>query len=126
MAAFTQTSFVVETKLVTFPSLPLDCGITLMNVDVAYETYGTLNARRSNAVLVLHAFTGDAHAAGIHKESGQPGWWSSMIGPGQAFDTERYFVISTNVLGGCRGTTGPNSIDHSTGEPYAWRFPVMP
>ena len=103
----------------------VDCGITLMNVDVAYETYGTLNASRSNAVLVLHAFTGDAHAAGIHKESGQPGWWSSMIGPGQAFDTDRYFVISTNVLGGCRGTTGPGSIDTSTGEPYAMRFPVI-
>jgi homoserine O-acetyltransferase len=96
-----------------------------MNVDVAYETYGTLNAERTNAVLVLHAFSGDAHAAGIGKETGQPGWWSSMIGPGLAFDTDRYFVISSNVLGGCRGTTGPGSIDPTTGERYAARFPVI-
>lgn len=116
---------IVETQLMTFPSLSLDCGVTLMNVDVAYETYGTLDADRSNAILVLHAFSGDAHAAGIHKETGQPGWWSSMVGPGLPFDTERYFVISSNVLGGCRGTTGPGSIDHSTGEPYAMRFPVI-
>ncbi len=115
----------VETQVVTFPSLTLDCGVTLMNVDVAYETYGTLNAERTNAILVLHAFSGDAHAAGISKENGQPGWWSAMIGPGLAFDTDRYFVISSNVLGGCRGTTGPGSIDPSTGEHYAMHFPVI-
>jgi len=76
-----------------------------MNVDVAYETYGTLDNERKNAILVLHAFSGDAHAAGISKETGLPGWWSSMIGPGLALDTQKYFVISSNVLGGCRGTT---------------------
>ena len=125
MPALAQSTFTVETQLVTFSSLTLDCGVTLMNVDVAYETYGTLNANRTNAILVLHAFSGDAHAAGISKETGQPGWWSEMIGPGLAFDTDRYFIISSNVLGGCRGTTGPNSIDASTGEPYAMRFPVI-
>ncbi|MBV9084945.1 MAG: homoserine O-acetyltransferase [Acidobacteriaceae bacterium] len=120
-----ETGFIVETQVVTFPSLTLDCGVTLLNVDVAYETYGTLNADRTNAILVLHAFSGDAHAAGISKETGQPGWWSEMIGPGLGFDTGRYFVISSNVLGGCRGTTGPISIEPATGEPYAMRFPVI-
>ncbi|MBV8553529.1 MAG: homoserine O-acetyltransferase [Acidobacteriaceae bacterium] len=120
-----ETEFTVETQVVTFASLPLECGITLLNVEVAYETYGTLNAARSNAILVVHAFSGDAHAAGISKDTGQPGWWSTMIGPGLAFDTDRYFVISSNVLGGCRGTTGPGSIDPSTGERYAMRFPVI-
>jgi homoserine O-acetyltransferase len=125
MSISVETEFTVETQLVAFTSLRLDCGITLKNVEVAYETYGTLNAARSNAILVLHAFSGDAHAAGVNKETGQPGWWSSMIGPGLAFDTERYFVISSNVLGGCRGTTGPGSIDPTTGERYAARFPVI-
>ncbi len=123
--ASVETAFTVATQIATFPSLPLDCGVTLMNVDVAYETYGKLNADRSNAILVVHAFSGDAHAAGISHDTGQPGWWSAMIGPGLAFDTERYFVISSNVLGGCRGTTGPGSIDLATGEPYAMRFPVI-
>jgi len=96
-----------------------------MNVDVAYETYGTLDKERKNAILVLHAFSGDAHAAGISKETGLPGWWTSMIGAGLALDTEKYFVISSNVLGGCRGTTGPGSIDPATGAPYAMSFPVI-
>src|SRR5205823_9151100 len=122
MLTSAETTFIVETQVVTFPSLTLDCGVTLMNVDVAYETYGTLNTDRSNAILVLHAFSGDAHAAGISKETGQPGWWSPMIGPGLAFDTDRHFVISSNVLGGCRGTTGPGSIDPAIGERYAMRL----
>lgn len=125
MPTFTETTFTVETQTATFPSLMLDCGITLLDVDVAYETYGTLNASRTNAILVLHAFSGDAHAAGIHRDSGQPGWWASMIGPGLAFDTDRYFIISSNVLGGCRGTTGPISFDPATGDRYAMRFPVI-
>ncbi len=125
MSPSTATELTVETQFATFPSLPLNCGVTLLQVEVAYETYGTLNADRSNAILVLHAFSGDAHAAGISKETGQPGWWSQMIGPGLAFDTDRYFVISSNVLGGCRGTTGPTSIDSATGKPYAMNFPVI-
>ncbi len=125
MASIVETDFTVETQIITFPSLRLDCGVTLMQIDVAYETYGKLNAERSNAILVLHAFSGDAHAAGIHNETGQLGWWSEMIGPGRAFDTDRYFVISSNILGGCRGTTGPSSIDPATGERYATRFPVI-
>ncbi|MBV9403818.1 MAG: homoserine O-acetyltransferase [Acidobacteriaceae bacterium] len=120
-----EAAFTVETEVVTFPSLSLDCGVTLFDVEVAYETYGTLNAARTNAILVLHAFSGDAHAAGISKDTGQPGWWSPMIGPGAAFDTDRYFVISSNVLGGCRGTTGPGSFDPTTGQRYAMHFPVI-
>ena len=94
-------------------TLDLDCGVTLAPVEVAYETYGELNAAKNNAILVLHAFSGDAHAAG------EGGWWDNMIGPGKAFDTDQYFVICSNVLGGCRGTTGPGSINPATGCPWA-------
>ena len=115
---------IVETQVVRFDSLPLDCGVTLAPVDVAYETYGELNSTRSNAILILHAFSGDAHAAGISHEGGKPGWWDNMIGPGKAFDTTQYFVICTNVLGGCRGTTGPASINPATRRVRtACRFP---
>ena len=116
---------IVESNSVRFDSLSLDGGGTLSPVDVAYETYGKLNAAKSNAILVLHAFSGDAHAAGISPETGKPGWWDNMIGPGKAFDTNRYFVICTNVLGGCRGTTGPASINPATGCPYGMSFPVI-
>jgi homoserine O-acetyltransferase len=116
---------IVEANSVRFDSLSLDNGATLAPVEVAYETYGTLNARKTNAILVLHAFSGDAHAAGISHETGKPGWWDNMIGPGKAFDTEKYFVICTNVLGGCRGTTGPATVNPETGCPYAMTFPVI-
>ena len=125
MAVSAEISFTVETQIATFPALTLDCGVTLVDVDIAYETYGELNEERSNAILVVHAFSGDAHAAGISKETGESGWWSAMIGPGLAFDTNRYFVISSNVLGGCRGTTGPSSIDPRTGKRFAMDFPVI-
>ncbi|HEX4229591.1 MAG TPA: homoserine O-acetyltransferase [Bryobacteraceae bacterium] len=125
MPLISEPAIIVEPQTATFPSLRLDCGIVLKNVEAAYETYGTLNAERTNAILMLHAFSGDAHAAGISKQTGEPGWWSSMIGPGLGFDTDRYFIISSNVLGGCRGTTGPSSIDPETGQRYALRFPVI-
>jgi homoserine O-acetyltransferase len=114
---------IVEASVVRFDSIALDSGATLAPVEVAYETYGQLNAARTNAILVLHAFSGDAHAAGISPETGKPGWWDNMIGPGKAFDTNKYFVISSNVLGGCRGTTGPSSINPATGCPYGMSFP---
>jgi homoserine O-acetyltransferase len=104
--------------------MSLDSGATLAPVDVAYESYGELNRDKSNAILVLHAFSGDAHAAGINHE-GKPGWWDNMIGPGKAFDTDKYFVFCANVLGGCRGTTGPSSINPATGKPFAMSFPVI-
>jgi homoserine O-acetyltransferase/O-succinyltransferase len=108
-----------------FDSLSLDSGATLSPVEVIYEAYGELNRAKSNAILILHAFSGDAHAAGISPETGQPGWWDNMIGPGKAFDTDQYFVICSNVLGGCRGTTGPSSINPATGCPYGLSFPVI-
>lgn len=114
-----------ETQIVQFDSVELDCGSVLRPLDVAYETYGELNGRKSNAILILHAFTGDAHAAGTDKNTGVAGWWDSMIGPGKAFDTDKYFVICSNVLAGCRGTSGPSSINPETGCPYAMAFPPV-
>jgi len=105
--------------------LDLDCGRRLDGVRVAYECYGRLNAARDNAILVCHALSGGAHAAGWHAGAAKPGWWDVLIGPGKAFDTDRYFVISSNVLGSCYGTTGPSSVEPSTGRPYGSRFPVI-
>jgi homoserine O-acetyltransferase len=116
---------IVEAHVARFDSISLDNGATLGPIEIAYETYGQLNEARSNAILTLHAFSGDAHAAGISHETGKPGWWDNMIGPGKAFDTNKYFVICANVLGGCRGTTGPSSINPETGCPYAMAFPVI-
>ncbi len=120
---------VVKTKYFTFaePSGPLvlESGRTLSPVTLAYETYGTLNRDKTNAILVAHALSGDAHAAGFHKGESAPGWWDVMIGPGKAFDTDRYFVICSNVIGGCKGSTGPSSINPLTGKPYGLDFPVI-
>src|SRR5277367_3841357 len=110
---------ITDSQIVQFDSISLDGGATLAPVDVAYETYGELNPAKNNAILVLHAFSGDAHAAG------EGGWWDKMIGPGKGFDTDKYFVISSNVLGGCRGTSGPGSINPETGCPYAMNFPPV-
>jgi len=115
---------VVTTQIKQFESLELESGVVLSPVDVAFETYGTLNEARSNAILIVHAFSGDAHAAGVDSE-GHKGWWDNMIGPGKGFDTDKYFVISTNVLGGCKGSTGPSSINPATGQRYAMTFPVI-
>lgn len=103
-------------------TLPLACGRVLDDVRIAYETYGELDERASNAVLVCHALSGDAHVAG---EEPTPGWWSEMVGPGRPIDTDRFFVICSNVLGGCSGSTGPGSIDPSTGERWGLRFPLV-
>jgi homoserine O-acetyltransferase/O-succinyltransferase len=138
----------VETQYLDLPRpMHLDCGRTLHPVRVAYETYGSLSAQRDNVILVCHALSGDAHAAGFSKSAPESstrdgfaaddrdgptgsagkglGWWDGMIGPGKAFDTDRYFVVSTNLLGGCRGTTGPSSIDPASGRPYGSDFPVI-
>jgi homoserine O-acetyltransferase len=135
----------LETRFLDLPApLRLDCGRELASVRVAYETYGALSPERDNVILVCHALSGDAHAAGFattppeagtrdgfaaeHRDGSAGrglGWWDGMIGPGKAFDTDRFFVISTNLLGGCRGTTGPSSIDPATGKPYGSDFPVI-
>ena len=106
--------------------LSLESGKSLTPIDVAYETYGTLNRDKSNAILLCHALSGDAHAAGYHtKNDTKPGWWDRLVGPKKAFDTDHYFVICTNFLGGCKGTTGPNSINPQTNQPYGLDFPVI-
>ncbi|MBX6378432.1 MAG: homoserine O-acetyltransferase [Clostridia bacterium] len=103
---------------------PLEGGDSLPAVTLAYETYGRLNRRGDNAILVLHALTGDAHV-NSHGPGDRPGWWEGMVGPGRALDTDRFFVICSNVLGGCQGSTGPACIDPRTGRPYGMRFPVI-
>lgn len=120
----------VETQKVTVvdenDNLILDCGKTLTPVEVAYETYGQLNEKKDNAILLCHALSGDAHAAGYHNpEDAKPGWWEQMVGPGKGIDTNKYYVICSNFLGGCSGTTGPSSINPKTGTPYGLDFPII-
>jgi homoserine O-acetyltransferase len=135
----------VDTQFLGLPQpLALDCGRQLQQIRIAYETYGTLSPTRDNVILVCHALSGDAHAAGFARlpaaestrdgfraderdgASGRGlGWWDGMIGPGKAFDTNRFFVVSSNLLGGCRGTTGPSSTNPATGRPYGSDFPVI-
>lgn len=118
---------IVKTEYVTFETeLQLESGRLLGPITLAYETYGRLNAERSNTILVTHAWTGDAHAAGRHAaEDRRPGWWDDMIGPGKVLDTDRYFILVSNVIGSCRGSTGPISINLRTGRPYNLTFPVL-
>jgi homoserine O-acetyltransferase len=136
---------IVETRFIDLPHpVALDCGRDLHPIRVAYETYGTLSPSRDNVILVCHALSGDAHAAGYSATAPAAGtrdgfraderdgaagralgWWDGMIGPGKAFDTDRFFVVSSNLLGGCRGTTGPSSTNPATGRPYGSDFPVI-
>ncbi len=120
---------IVETKYFTFAHAPdelvLESGQKLGPITLAYETYGELNKDKSNAIWVCHALSGDAHAAGFHKDDKKPGWWDEMIGPGKAFDTNKYFIVCSNVIGGCRGSTGPSSINPKTKRPYGINFPVI-
>jgi homoserine O-acetyltransferase len=120
---------IVKRQYFTFAqdeAMPLDSGETLGPVTVAYETYGRLNPERSNAILIVHALSGDAHVAGYHStDKTNPGWWDDCIGPGKAFDTDKYFVICSNVIGGCQGSTGPSSVNPGTGKPYGLSFPVI-
>ena len=109
----------------TSAPLLLDCRKALAPFDIAYQAYGQLNAEKSNAILVCHALTGDQHVANVNPVTGKPGWWESLIGPGKPIDTDRFYVICSNILGGCMGSTGPASIDPSTGRPYGLDFPVI-
>ena len=114
-----------ETQFVTFDSLKLENRESLSSVTIAFETYGKLNYKKDNAVLICHALTGDAHAAGICRETKKIGWWDDMIGPGKAFDTDTYFVVCSNVIGGCKGSTGPSSLHPVTEKTYGLDFPVI-
>jgi len=120
---------IVETRSFTFAKPPdelvLSSGQKLGPITLLYETYGRLNSDKSNAILVLHALSGDAHAAGFYKGDTKPGWWDIMIGPDKAFDTKKYFVICSNVIGGCKGSTGPASINPKTDKPYGLNFPII-
>jgi len=105
--------------------LKLDAGVDLSPFQIAYQTYGALNTERSNAVLICHALTGDQHVANIHPVTQKPGWWETMVGQGRPIDSERYFIICANVIGGCMGTTGPASTNPKTGKPWGLEFPVI-
>ncbi|MDP1677464.1 MAG: homoserine O-acetyltransferase [Bacteroidota bacterium] len=125
-----KTKDIVETKIVCLYNetnpLVMDCGVSLSPIDVAYETYGELNSEGTNAIVVCHALTGSAHAAGYSSDNPKSiGWWDSFIGEGKPFDTKKYFIISSNFLGGCYGTTGSSSINPKTGKPYGLTFPQM-
>jgi len=128
--ADTGSAGIVKTRHVTVAKPPdvlaLESGRALGPITVAYETYGTLSERKDNAILVCHALSGDAHVAGFHSEKdARAGWWDVLIGPGKALDTDRYFVVCANVLGGCGGTTGPASLDPASGERYGTGFPIV-
>ena len=116
---------VPDLKLTLENPLVLQSGVTLPGVTLAYQTYGTLNADRSNCVLACHALTGDQYLAGVNPVTGKRGWWDDLVGPGKVIDTNRFFVVCANVLGGCMGSTGPKEIDPATGQPWGLHFPVI-
>ena len=118
----TQTIRLIEPE----QPLELECGKTLAPVDMAYETYGELNEAGDNVILICHALSGSAHVAGLNSpDDRKPGWWDIMVGPGKGIDTSKYFVICSNFLGGCSGTTGPSSINPATGKQYGLDFPII-
>ena len=115
----------LEPKVVLAEPLVLQSGVTLPGVTVAYQTYGALNAEKTNVILVCHALTGDQFVCGTHPVTGKRGWWDDVVGPGKIIDTNRFFVVCANVLGGCMGSTGPKEINPATGRPWGLRFPVI-
>ncbi len=118
-------NFIFATGTENDPFLKLECGKDFGPITLIYETYGKLNEKRDNAILICHALTGNAHVAGKNSEDSEAGWWDPIIGPGRPIDTDKYFVICSNILGGCSGSTGPNSIDPATNKPYAMSFPTI-
>ena len=114
----------VKQITVTKP-LKLDCGQTIKDFPIAYETYGTLNKQKNNAILIFHALSGDQFVAGTNPVTNKDGWWNTAVGPGKAVDTEKYFIICANVLGGCMGSFGPKDLNDVDGEPYGLKFPVI-
>ncbi len=115
----------LRARLATDAPVRLDCGVELRDITVAYQTYGELNGEKSNAILICHALTGDHFVADTHPVTGKPGWWSELVGPGKTIDTDRFFVVCSNILGGCLGTTGPKDINPETGETWGLDFPVI-
>ena len=112
-------------KIIVKKPLKLDCGQEISNFPLAYETYGKLNENKDNAILVFHALTGDQFASGINPITKKDGWWKHALGPGKAFDTEKFFVISANVIGGCMGSYGPSTICENTNKPLGTDFPII-
>mgnify|MGYP001306512972 FL=1 len=112
-------------KITVTKPLKLDCGKTIKDFPLAYETYGELNQNKDNAILVFHALTGDQFVAGINPVTKKDGWWVTAVGPGKAIDTNKYFVICANVIGGCMGSLGPSDINKETDQPYGLDFPVI-
>ncbi|OYU15540.1 MAG: homoserine O-acetyltransferase [Alphaproteobacteria bacterium PA4] len=121
----TDTRFGLDRRVMLPGPFALASGQSLAALEIGYETYGTLNADASNAILVCHALTGDQHVASVHPRTGKPGWWARLVGPGLPIDPARHFIVCANVLGGCSGTSGPGSIDPATGRRYAMAFPVI-
>ena len=105
--------------------LVLASGTSISNFPLAYQTYGTLNAAKNNTILVCHALTGDQYLCGTHPVTGKPGWWDRMVGPGKPLDTDRYFIICSNIIGGCMGSLGPKETNPATGQPYGLSFPFI-
>jgi len=105
--------------------LKLDCGQTIKDFSIAYETYGKLNDEKNNAILIFHALSGDQFVSGINPVTNKDGWWNTAVGPGKAVDTEKYFIVCANVLGGCMGSFGPKNLNIENGEPYGLKFPVI-
>ncbi|NKB44846.1 MAG: homoserine O-acetyltransferase [Alphaproteobacteria bacterium] len=123
--ADTRSDEAIAPRLTLEGPLVLQSGVSLSPVTIAYQTHGTLNAEKSNTIVLCHALTGDQYVAGPHPTTGKNGWWHHLVGPGNVIDTDRYFVVATNVLGGCMGSTGPKEIDPETGRPYGLQFPVI-
>lgn len=121
----TDQRFGLQRRVALPGPLRLDGGASLSPVEIAYETYGALDADRGNAILICHALTGDQHVASVHPRTGKPGWWTRMVGPGKPIDPARHFIVCANVMGSCMGSSGPASIDPATGRPFAMSFPVL-
>lgn len=122
---FSETLLGERLRISADTPLHLDCGVALAPATIAYCTYGQLNAEKSNAILICHALTGDQYVSGTHPVTGKPGWWDELVGPGRILDTDRYFLICSNILGGCMGSTGPLSINPETMKPWCMNFPVI-
>lgn len=125
LSTATSSIGVVTPQFYTFDTLVLESGETFGPITLAYETYGSLNTDKSNAILIAHALSGDAHAAGYHQGAKRPGWWNNMIGHGKAFDTDRFFIICSSVIGSCQGSTGPAFLEPTSGKPYGLNFPLI-